>query len=69
MLVRAIMHPSSEQVMGNCKWMGSGEAIGMFPLDHQGRFTAIEPARILEFRTIDNDILVGGAGGASDHQR
>ena len=55
--------------MGDGKRMRPRKAIGMFPLDHQGRLGAVEPARILEFRTVDDDVFIGGARGASDHQR
>src|ERR1700733_11883161 len=59
-LVRAIMHPPSEQMVGNRERMRSREAVGMFPFQHQGCFRAVEPARGLEFRAVAQDILVGG---------
>ena len=54
--------------MGNRKRMRPGEAVGMLPFDHQGRFGAVEPAGVLEFRMIDDDVVGGGARGAADHQ-
>src|SRR3954452_18875119 len=66
---RAFMQPAPKQMMSNGKWMRSRHAVGMLSLEHQGCLGAVEPARILELRPVDDDILVGGARGASNHQR
>ena len=67
--IGSAMQPASEQMMGNGERMRPGKAVGMLPLEHQGRLGAVEPAGILQFGTVDDDVLVGGARGASDHQR
>ena len=67
-LIRALMQPAPQQMVGDRKGMRSGEAVGMLPLDHQRRLGAVEPAGIFQFRVVDDDVLIGGARGASDHQ-
>src|SRR5579859_1128186 len=57
------MHPAAEQMMGNREGVGTREAIGMLSRDHQPRLVAIEPARVLQFRAIDHDVLVQRARG------
>src|SRR5215468_4063853 len=65
----AAMHPAPEQMMGNCEGVRSGKAIGVLSRDHQSRLVAGEPARVLKFHAIDDDVLVGGTRSAADHQR
>src|SRR5882724_5044021 len=66
---RSPMHPASDKMMGDGEGMRSGKPVGMLARDHQAGFVAIEPARILQFRAVDDDVLIGGARGAADHQR
>src|SRR5205814_9134321 len=63
------LQPAAEQMMGDRKRVWPREALRMFPLQHQRGLGAVAPARVFQFRAIDNDVLVGCARGASDHQR
>src|SRR4051794_39524586 len=56
-------------MMGNRKRMRSRQSVRMLPPDHQRRLVAVEPAGILELGAIYDNVLIGGARGASDHQR
>jgi hypothetical protein len=57
-MIRPIPDPPPEKVVRDRERMRAGKPVRMFPPDHQGRLRAIEPARIFEFRVIDDNILV-----------
>jgi len=61
------MQPESKQMVRNSERMRARQAVRMLPFDHQGRLIPIEPAGILEFGPVDDDVLIGGARGASYH--
>ena len=63
------LQPAPDQMMGNRKWMRPGKPVWMLPFQHQRRLSTIEPARVFQFRAVDDDIFIDCTRSAADHQR
>src|SRR4051812_18753154 len=64
-----VVHPAAEQMMGDGEGMWPGKPVRVGSRQHQGRLVAREPARILQLRMVDDDVLVQRPRAAADHQR
>src|SRR5215469_297541 len=67
--IGAVLDISADNVMGDRnRWRGR-QALRVLPIEHQGEFFALEPARVFQFFTIDDDGFGKRLGVAADHDR
>src|SRR5215471_21538346 len=52
------MYPASNQMVRDSKGVRPGKAVGMIPCQHQPGLIPVKPARVLQFRAVDDDLLV-----------
>src|SRR3954453_20009262 len=65
----ARFQPLPEQMVRDRERMRRRQAVRVLPLLHQHPLRAREPARLLQFRAIDDDVLIQRPCRAADHQR
>src|SRR6266849_9550043 len=65
--VNLVLHPGTDDVIGDRYLRWSRQAVWMAPQQHRGNLLAIEPAGIIELRAIDDDLVRARLGMAADH--
>src|SRR5262245_36730976 len=63
------LHPGADDVIGDRHGWRRGEAVGMPAQEHGRDLLALEPAGVVEFGAVDDDLARACLGMAADHQR
>src|SRR5262249_30278639 len=63
------LHPGADDVIGDRHAGRRAQAVRMTAQQHGRDLLAVEPARIVELRTVDDDLTRASLGVAADHQR
>src|SRR6266481_5178609 len=63
------LHPGADDVIGDGHRRRRGQVVGMTPRQHARDLLAVEPAGIVEFLAIDDDLVRERLGMTADHQR
>src|SRR5690242_3996264 len=67
--IGAILDVTADDVMGNRNRRRGRQPLRVLPVEHQGELLAIEPARVFQFLTVDDDGLRQRLGVTADHDR
>src|SRR5262249_5433563 len=67
--IGAVLDITADDVMGDRNRRRSCQPLRVLPIEHQGEFFAIEPARVFQFFTVNDDRLGQRLNVTTDHDR